>query len=146
MAKAFSIEDGNIQVAPITTSRQKTYADVDLTFEKNTAGDVFLKKDAAAVKQSIKNLLLTNSTEKPFQPSYGSDISGILFDLNTTVDISALKQNISNTISVYEPRAILRDINVVNRPDNNSIGITVIFQVINSSNVETVNVNIVRLR
>ena len=33
---------------------------ITLSFNKKTNGDVFKKEDAAAVKQAIKNLLMTN--------------------------------------------------------------------------------------
>jgi phage baseplate assembly protein W len=144
--KAFSVEDGNLQTAPILTSRINSYADIDLTFEKNTAGDVFTKKDAASVKQAIKNILLTNSTEKPFQPHYGANIVAMLFDLSTSIGIETLKENIQTSIAVYEPRALVRDVKVDKRPDNYSVAVTVTFQLLNTSAYETVNVNIVRLR
>ena len=73
-AKAFSIEDGNLSIKPITTSQIRTYKDIDLTFENKTSGDIFKKTDAAAVKQSIKNILLTNKTERPFQPYFGANL------------------------------------------------------------------------
>ena len=67
--KAYSIEEGNLQSKSIITTRQRVYSDLDLTFARATNNDVFKKNDAAAVKQSIKNILLTNTLEKPFLPT-----------------------------------------------------------------------------
>ena len=66
MSRVFSIEDGNLQSRSLVTSRNKLYSDIDLTFAKRPSGDVYKKTDGAAVKQSIKNLMLTNLGEKPF--------------------------------------------------------------------------------
>ena len=78
MPRVFSQEDGNLDTTPITTTRTKTYKDIDLTFTARTMGDLFKKTDAAAVKQSIKNILMTNATEKPFEPYFGGDLNSFL--------------------------------------------------------------------
>ena len=63
MARIRSIEDGNLS-STIRTSRVSTFNDIDLTFEKKPSGDVYKKSDAAAVKQSVKNIISTNRLEK----------------------------------------------------------------------------------
>ena len=71
--RAFSIEDGNIGTSNLISSRTETYKDIDLTFTNKASGDIFKKEHAASVKQAIKNLLLTNFSEKPFQPRFGGN-------------------------------------------------------------------------
>ena len=73
MSRVFSQEDGNLSTRSIITSRTKSYADIDLTFTRKpgTVTDIYKKTDAAAVKQSVKNILMTNRVEKPFLPYYG---------------------------------------------------------------------------
>ena len=67
MGKQFSIQDGNLSNAPITTSVKRTNSDIDCSFERNlTTNDVYKKTEAAAVRQSIKNLLMTNRGSVPF--------------------------------------------------------------------------------
>ena len=79
--RAFSIEDGNLNSRSIVTTRNKLFSDIDLTFSKRPSGDIFKKVDAAAVKQAVKNLLLTNAFEKPFQPTFGGNLNALLFEL-----------------------------------------------------------------
>jgi len=146
MAKAFSIEDGNLQNKPIITSKTITYKDVDLTFEKSTSGDVYKKSDAAAVKQAIKNLLLTSKTEKPFNPSFGGNLYSSLFSLSTDYTPSEIKENIKTTIRNFEPRARVLRVDVVSRPDTHSLLVTVRFQVVNTVESIELNVDIARLR
>ena len=79
-SRAFSIEDGNLATASVNVARKKTYKDIDLSFAKRLDGDIFKKTDAAAVKQSVKNILLTNFAEKPFLPNFGGDLNSFLFN------------------------------------------------------------------
>ena len=94
MAKVFSIEDGNIGNANLISARKITYADIDLSFANKPSGDIFKKEHAAAVKQSVRNLLMTNFSEKPFLPRYGGNLNSFLFSLNTEVDELALEEKI----------------------------------------------------
>ena len=71
VSKAYSIEDGNLASKSIVVAREQTYSDIDLTFTPKPSGDLFKKLEAADVKQSVKNLLLTNNTEKPFNMRFG---------------------------------------------------------------------------
>ena len=43
-------------------------------------GDVSVKTDAQAVIRSIRNILLTSSGEKKFNPNFGGSIRSLLFD------------------------------------------------------------------
>ena len=46
-----------------SSSSSRIYKDLALSFEKNqSTGDVIIKRDIEAVKQSVKNLILTNHT------------------------------------------------------------------------------------
>ena len=73
MARVFAQEDGIQKSYLLPLTRSKTYKDIDLTFTARTSGDDFKKNDAAAVKQAVKNLLMTNRSEKPFDNYYGGN-------------------------------------------------------------------------
>ena len=144
--KAFSLEDGNLATKPIVTSQTKTYNDIDLSFKKKTTGDVFKKTDAAAVKQSIKNILLTNRFEKPFSPYFGGDLGRFLFSLDTEFDEEDVRDRVISAVSNFEPRASIRRVNVEIAPDFNSVLIDVVFQIIATEEVDTLTVSLTRLR
>ena len=59
MARVRSFEDGNLN-STIRTSRLQNFSDIDLLFDKKPSGDIYKKTDAAAVKQSVKNIISTN--------------------------------------------------------------------------------------
>ena len=51
----------------------RTYSDLDFDFTAHpVTGDVIRVKDAISVKRGIKNILLTEITERRFQPDVGS--------------------------------------------------------------------------
>ena len=129
MARIFSQEDGNLNTRSIVTSRSKDYVDIDLTFENKPSGDVYKKTDAASVKQAIKNLLLTNEGEKPFQPFYGGDLNQFMFELSEGFDEEEMEDVIVQSILAYEPRAILRRVQVTVSPDYNTAYAQINFQV-----------------
>lgn len=143
--KAFSIEDGNLS-ASIITSRNKKYTDIDLTFTAKPSGDIYKKFDAAAVKQSVKNLLLTSRYEKPFQPNFGANLNSALFALDTDYDPDFIQDLIADAIAKYEPRARVLEISLNLLPETNALDATIVFQVVNTDEVVSVDVSLTRLR
>ena len=145
VAKAFSIEDGN-QSSSILSSRKKQYTDIDLAFLARPSGDVYKKTDASAVKQSVRNLLLTSRYEKPFQPDFGANINSALFGLDTDFDPEYIQDLIADAINNYEPRARVLTIDIQTDGDKNLMNATVEFQVVNTSEVVSLEVSLARLR
>jgi len=143
--RAFSTEDGNLQ-SSIVSSRTRDYSDIDLTFTNRPSGDVYKKTDAAAVKQAVKNLLMTSRFEKPFQPNYGANLNSALFALDTEFDPEYISGLITDSIENYEPRARVLNITLNNKPQYNSLDVTVEFQVVNTNEIVEVQVSLARLR
>lgn len=144
--RVLSREDGSLNTSTLVTSRNKVYCDIDLLFTVKDNGELYVKRDAAAVKQAVKNLLLTNHFEKPFQPFYGGNIRSLLFELaydDVAVDVES---NIRSAIQRYEPRAVVRRIDVKAQPDINSINVTIEFQIVNSEETVTFSTTLSRLR
>lgn len=146
MARVFSLEDGNISKKPIITSQNRTYTDIDLSFSRKSTGDVFKKTDAASVKQAVKNLLLTNLGEKPFRPFYGGDLNRFLFNLSEEFDEVEIEDTIASAMAIDEPRAQLQNVRSVLSPDNNSVQVTVNFQVVSTQEPIELNITLARLR
>lgn len=145
-SKVFSIEDGNLDQTTIVTARKKSYSDIDLTFSKRASGDVFKKTNAGAVVQAVRNLLLTNFSEKPFLPRFGGDLNSLLFTLNTTIDEIGLEERILESIEIFEPRAEVLTIKILRNDDRNEIDVTVKFRVISTNEVLTTQISLTRLR
>ena len=144
--RAFSIEDGNIGNTSILTAKSNVYSDLDLTIEKKGSGDIFKKQHGASVKQAIRNLLLTNFSEKPFLPTFGGDLNSMLFRLNTDIDDDSLEDDIIKAIETYEPRAKVLSVSTKVSPDNHEVRASVTFQVINTLEESFVEISLTRLR
>ena len=146
VSRAYSIEDGNLNQTTIRTSRKRAYSDLDLTFARKVDNDVFKKFHASAVKQAVKNLLLTNRAEKPFNAFFGGNLNDFLFELNDGLEESDIEQQVLTAISNYEPRARVINVQANANPDGNDIAVTVVFQVVTTNEEVTLTVDLARLR
>ncbi len=144
--RSFAIEDGNLNTASLVVSRTRVYKDIDLSFTKNPSGDIFKKIDAAAVKQSVKNLLLTGTTEKPFSPFYGGDLNSFLFNLDLEFDLDLLEDKIITTVDKYEPRAKVVNVDIKVQGEYHSVSATVTFRILHTDEVGTIELDLTRLR
>lgn len=146
VARAFAVEDGNLNNKSVTVSRKRVYSDIDLSLAKRPDNDIYKKTDAAAVKQSVKNILLTNYAEKPFLPEYGANLNDFLFNLDTEFDDILLEEAIKQSIDDYEPRAEVLNVNVNTQSDYNSVSATVTFRVISTNETLSIDLDLTRLR
>ena len=119
-------------------AREKTYSDIDFAFRANPmTGDVALKKDEEAIKQSVINILSTNRGERPFLPYFGANLRRYLFDNFDRVTTSLIDEQIRSALANYEPRVRVLSVDVQGRPDQNSMTITLEFEIISPTNART---------
>ncbi len=136
-------------LVPKASTVAKTYvnADLDLSFIPNpVTGDINPLRDIEAIKRSVKNLILTNFQERPFQPEIGSGVRGLLFELADPITIHDIETAISRTINNFEPRVNLLEVNVNDEVDNNSYSVSITFQVIATEQVGNATIILERLR
>lgn len=128
-------------------AREYTYADLDLLFAPNPiTGDMNPVKDIEAIKRSVKNLVLTNFNERPFQPEIGSGIRGLLFEPADIITIHDLEQTIERTITNFEPRVVVLGVNVIDNSDDNSYTVNIEFQVLANEQIGSATFILERLR
>jgi|TARA_B110000908_G_C10259635_1_gene458210 phage baseplate assembly protein W len=143
MAKIFSTEDGNLSTS-VRVVRDRLYSDFDLSFAAKTTtdGDIYKKTDAAAVKQSIKTLLLTRRSEKPFRPQFGADLYSLLFSLADESSGAEIADAIKSAIQRYEPRVAILRLKVTSDTDYNSADVTIEFRIVNTDIVDVIKVSL----
>lgn len=125
----------------------RTFSDLDFNFTAHpVTGDVVRKFDEEAIKQSVKNLILTQNYERPFHSEIGSQIRGLLFEPVLPMTTILLQRAISDTIINFEPRVSLLDVEVLFEPDSNAIEVTITFTIINTVRPITVNFLLKRTR
>ena len=108
--------------------------------------DLSRLRNDQAIKQSIKNLVLTNYNERPFQPFIGSNVSGSLFELNDEFMETELEESIRRTITYNEPRANLIEVRVLTSPDDYTVSVNIVFSIINSVEPQSLEVILRRVR
>jgi phage baseplate assembly protein W len=135
-------------MATVTTiETNRTFKDLDLNFEIHPIRkDINLLKNEFAIINSVKNLVLTNFYERPFQPQLGSNVRRLLFENIDTIVAAQLERAVEETIRNFEPRVQISKITAVPRPDENKYGMTLEFFVINNANPITINFFLERIR
>ena len=114
------------------TRNVKQYKDLDLFFSKKTNKDLNKVTDIEAVKRSVRNLILTNTFEKPFHPEIGGNVRGLLFENMTPMVSSVISRKIEDSIINHEPRARLVGVKTQPDFDTNGYNVSVYFYVANA--------------
>ena len=100
----------------------KSFRDFSLTFEKNAVtNDILSLKNEAAIKESVKNIVLYNFYEKPFDPFFGGNILGLLFENSTPTMVLEVKNRIEQSIEIHEPRVTAVSVTVQFEEDRNEM-------------------------
>lgn len=123
------------------------YVDLDLNFLPHpVTGDVRVRTDAEAVRASIKHLVLTSFGERLFQPTIGTTVNSLLFELATPITGQLIRQTIKDVISRYEPRAEIIDVIVKDNSENNAFDVSVLFYLVNQPDEYVAQVTLERAR
>jgi hypothetical protein len=103
-------------------------------------------KNEQSIKQALKNIIMTNLGERPFQPNIGSDVNASLFEPNDSIMAENLKFAIQNAIRFHEPRVNLIEVRVNSFYEEDRVAINLIFSIINSIQIQSVNMFLRRVR
>jgi phage baseplate assembly protein W len=125
----------------------RNFRDLDLNFAIHPiTKDVNIYKAEYAVINSVKNLILTNHFEKPFQPEVGSNIRRLLFENVDSIMAAQIEREIEETITNFEPRVQISSVVAVHAPEENGYKIRFEFFVINNPDPITINFFLERIR
>jgi phage baseplate assembly protein W len=119
-------------LTPTTRRKSEIYSDFHKDMTQSPINfDLARKIDEEAVKESIRNLILTDRGERLFQPDIGSDVRKMLFENITNATIELIKDLISTTIRNYEPRVNLIGVDVLTSIDSLQVDVIITFNIIN---------------
>jgi phage baseplate assembly protein W len=134
-------------MATVTTDVVRDFKDLDLNFNIHPIRkDISKSIGPMAVVNSIKNLILTNHYERPFQPDIGSNVRRLLFENLDNITATTIKDEIERTIVNYEPRATVKTINVTADYDNNGFKVYLEFFIVNQTTPIIINFLLERIR
>jgi len=137
---------GNLEQARLV-SRKKPWRDLDLSLKIHPIRkDIIPLTDDAAIKNAVKNLLVSNFYERPFQDDLGANLRGLLFEPAGIITEIQLRDSIRRVINKYEPRVKIRSIDITDLSENNSYKINVKFLIKEYDTADSVEIILRRLR
>lgn len=127
--------------------KTRVFQDLDLNFTPHpVTKDIVKKFDENAIKQSLKNLILTRNYERPFHSEIGSPVRALMFDLVTPLTALTVKRAIVDVVNNFEPRVELMEVEPVISPDNNSLYVSIVFKIRNTEKPVTLDLLLERTR
>jgi phage baseplate assembly protein W len=126
---------------------QILYSDIDLMFKIHPVKkDLVLSTNEQAIVRSIKNLILTNHYERPFQAGVGSNVRKMLFEPFSPLTANYIEKEIYDVIKIYEPRVTGLVVKVVTSVDESVLNATIQFYLNNQTNLTRIDMLLERLR
>ncbi len=107
------------------------FKDISMTFQSNPlTKDLIVLKNENAIARSIKNIVFTTPGEKPFQPNFGSRITGSLFENIDDITALEIESELRESISRQEPRVKLRKLKASPDIDGNGFDVVINYDII----------------
>ena len=117
----------------------RTYRDIAFSFFAHPmSGDMGKKTGASAVKQAIVAILKTNHHERLFDPEFGSDIRGSLFEQMNPITEQRMRKKVEAAIARHEPRAEVLGVSVRAQEEQNRYEISILFNVASVAEIQKI--------
>lgn len=129
------------------TKKDLFYSDFLVNLDKHPLnGSLARVTNENAVKQSIRQLILTDVYERPYQPNLGSKLYSLLFEPMDDLTVPLIESTIQDTIRLYEPRATLHFVGVTPVESRNEYTVNIVFSLVNTIGNIQMNLIIKRIR
>ena len=107
------------------------FKDISMSFQVNPLNlDLIALKNETAIARSVRNIVFTLPGEKFFNSNFGSRISNSLFENVDEISASIIRDEIRNSITNYEPRVELIDVQTTPDYDNASFDVLIQYRII----------------
>jgi phage baseplate assembly protein W len=127
--------------------KNRIFSDLDFGFNVHPVKkELILSYDEQAILRALRNLILTNHYDIPFEPEFGSNVRKMLFEPISNITSDILKREIFNTISNYEKRVKVSDITIELNSQNDSYHVFIEFYIENQIEPLVVDFELNRLR
>lgn len=121
--------------------RPSTAIGVALPFSAdNVFSSVYTTKDQ--IKYNLINFLLTDPRERPFNPLFGAGLRARLFEQIDQNTFEEMKQSIRTQLENNFPQIEVKTLNIVGRPDYNSIDIQFSYRLLRSNENDSVTITV----
>lgn len=127
----------------IIEERKKKFKDISFDLTRNiVTNDLKVLTNKEAIKNSVKNLVLTKIGERLLNKYIGTRIGDYLFELNLIFVSSEVKAEIRNVINTYEPRVKLKNVRL--ESIDNNLTVFIEYLIIGEPSVETLEFILLR--
>ena len=107
------------------------FKDISMTFQSNPlTNDLIALKNESAIARSIRNIVFTLPGEKFFNENFGSRVSRSLFENVDEISASIIRDEIKNSITNFEPRVSLIDVQTIPDYDNGGFNVIIVYRVV----------------
>ena len=111
--------------------KSKAFKDISLSFDPHpVTKDIPILSNERAITRSVRNLVETIPTERFFDSNLGTNIRELLFENMSASSVMIIEDMVRNTIRNYEPRVGDIGVEVDAVPDDNSVNVRVLFEII----------------
>ncbi len=119
--------------------------DIDFNFVPHPlTGDLATKKSSAAIKQALKNIVLTNFYERGFNIEFGTNWRASLFEVFGPLDAQVMRDNIKKAIQNFEPSVELTNIYV--EQNENTLDAVIYYTEHNNAEEQSLTIVLDRIR
>ena len=110
--------------------KSRAFKDISLTFSPHpVTKDLPVLVNERAVIRSVRNLVETIPTERFFNSLIGTDIRDTLFSNFDRMNVMLIEDQIRDVLGNFEPRVSNVGATVKARPDDNTLEVTVFFDI-----------------
>nr|DAJ41867.1 MAG TPA: Baseplate wedge protein [Ackermannviridae sp.] len=120
--------------------------DIDMNFGVNPlTKDLIIKRGRNAIKQSLKNIVLTSFYDRGFNVEFGANVYKQLFEADSLLTAKIVQTDIVNAIKNFEP-----DVELVGLPEveisNNTLLVNIRYVIFNTTDTQLLTVELHRVR
>jgi len=115
-----------------------TFRGILFPYQKGSTSFPAKAEDSELIRQSIIQILLTEGGERVMRPDFGSGLMSRVFDNNDAVLESLLQAEVFSAIGRWEPRAIVRSVDVERK--DSTITVTVNYVVVATRQLDAVSI------
>ena len=109
----------------------RKFKDVSMSFKINPLNnDLVALKNTTAISRSVRNIIFTTPGEKFFEPTFGSRVSQMLFENMDDITAISIRDEIKNSIDIFEPRVQLTGVRVNPDFDSNQYNAVITYNII----------------
>ena len=113
----------------VTISR--SFKDISLSFTKHpVTNDLIILKNEDAIKKSVINLVRTRLNERFFNNLIGTSVDNTLFEIGNSDIFSFLEEEITTLLNNFEPRILLRNVEIEIPDDTNDLNINISYDIV----------------